>query len=659
MLVNRKKSLNLVLGAFLIAFFLWPFFPALAQDANLNLGINYATATLLTTVDIRIVIARIIQVALGLLGTLAVVIIVYAGYVWMTSLGDEDRIRQAKQTLINAAIGLAIILSAFSIATFVIEKLKLATLGGGYESAAPETFSMSGTLMAGIIESHYPTRNQKDVPRNTTIIVTFREPIDETSIIKNYTNPNTNTLDDLVDTDKVKIYDIEKKTEIIGDILVTPTADHKTFVFMPVITSGGAAVNGCPPLEEDPSCVPYPKRAYLNKNTTYTVELTNLIKKANGESAFGALKGYEWSFTTSETVDVTPPRVSGVYPIWATTEHKNVVIQINFNEAINPVTIPMSKDATNPLITVNVVKSDGTTSVLLVTGGFYVTNSYRTLEFMPDPSYCSDCTTDCVNGVKADTTYQKNSCGDDIYCLPASINVTNGDKIRVLLKAAKTINSVDATAEMPYTGLVDAAGNSFDGNADGVADGPVSNFDPEKEANKTYTGNRSTWPGDNYTWSFKTDNVLEKTPPTITIIKPLICDYGVKTTPEATFDATFSRVMKVSSFLIGGTGASMFLNSDPASGLKKVDGTTEVAYWMGAEMGSYVVKENGIDVTYYRTIIKYNHDAWTEPKDLNPAVDVVEYNPWFNSNVKDIYQNCFYPAVGPTDSGCTMTISGD
>ena len=47
----------------------------------------------LPTTDIRLVVARIIRVALGLLGIVAVVLIIYGGFIWMTAGGNEEKNR--------------------------------------------------------------------------------------------------------------------------------------------------------------------------------------------------------------------------------------------------------------------------------------------------------------------------------------------------------------------------------------------------------------------------------------------------------------------------------------------------------------------------------------------------------------------------------------
>jgi hypothetical protein len=80
--------------------------------------------------DIRIIAAKIIRIGLGLLGLIAVVLILYAGFTWMTSGGNEEKIGTAKKTLINATIGLAIIMSSLAITQFILNALSNATGSG-------------------------------------------------------------------------------------------------------------------------------------------------------------------------------------------------------------------------------------------------------------------------------------------------------------------------------------------------------------------------------------------------------------------------------------------------------------------------------------------------------------------------------------------------
>ena len=101
-----------------------------------QLGIEYGAGTGLGSQDIRATVASVIRVAMGLLGIVAVVIILIGGFRWMTAGGNDEQVGEAKQWIFAGIIGLAIILSAYALATFVINSLVGATSGAG---TAPTT----------------------------------------------------------------------------------------------------------------------------------------------------------------------------------------------------------------------------------------------------------------------------------------------------------------------------------------------------------------------------------------------------------------------------------------------------------------------------------------------------------------------------------------
>ena len=67
------------------------------------------------------IIGAIINALFAIIGPIAVLIILYGGFQWMTAGGDEAKVSKAKATLKTGIIGLAIILSAWSIVLFVID----------------------------------------------------------------------------------------------------------------------------------------------------------------------------------------------------------------------------------------------------------------------------------------------------------------------------------------------------------------------------------------------------------------------------------------------------------------------------------------------------------------------------------------------------------
>lgn len=95
--------------------------PVLASAASTDfLGLNYATAIGLGTEDVRTTVSRIIRAFMGLLGLVAVIIILLGGFKWMTAAGNEEQVQEAKKLMISGVIGLVIIMSAFAIAQFVV-----------------------------------------------------------------------------------------------------------------------------------------------------------------------------------------------------------------------------------------------------------------------------------------------------------------------------------------------------------------------------------------------------------------------------------------------------------------------------------------------------------------------------------------------------------
>ena len=68
-------------------------------------------------------VGRVVQIALSLFGIIFFLIILYAGFNWMTAQGNSEKIDQSKSSLQNAAIGLIVVLGAYAITSFVFSSL--------------------------------------------------------------------------------------------------------------------------------------------------------------------------------------------------------------------------------------------------------------------------------------------------------------------------------------------------------------------------------------------------------------------------------------------------------------------------------------------------------------------------------------------------------
>lgn len=66
-------------------------------------------------------IGKVINSVLGVVGSLALVMFVYGGLLWMTSAGSSDQVKKGKEIFIWATIGLVVIFSAYGLVRFVIQ----------------------------------------------------------------------------------------------------------------------------------------------------------------------------------------------------------------------------------------------------------------------------------------------------------------------------------------------------------------------------------------------------------------------------------------------------------------------------------------------------------------------------------------------------------
>ncbi len=132
-----RLGLSVALGVFLAlplmhfapSFALVPFAHAQPLGASDYLPTTFADSTGLGQGDLKTTIGNIIRVALGFLGVIAVVIILLGGFKWMVAGGNDEKVGEAKRLIIAGIIGLAIILSAYAITTFVISSLVTASGG--------------------------------------------------------------------------------------------------------------------------------------------------------------------------------------------------------------------------------------------------------------------------------------------------------------------------------------------------------------------------------------------------------------------------------------------------------------------------------------------------------------------------------------------------
>jgi type IV secretory pathway VirB2 component (pilin) len=99
--------------------------PRLAKTAELY---NPLDPTGSGDVTINTVFGRLIQAMLGVTGSIALLMFVYGGFLWLISAGVEDRVKKGKEVIKWSVFGLVIIVGAYTIVRAVVSALESGTI---------------------------------------------------------------------------------------------------------------------------------------------------------------------------------------------------------------------------------------------------------------------------------------------------------------------------------------------------------------------------------------------------------------------------------------------------------------------------------------------------------------------------------------------------
>jgi hypothetical protein len=543
--------------------------------------------------DLLQIIGRIINIGLGFLGILFLGITLYAGYLWMTSDGKGAGVEEAQKRLKNGVIGLLIIASSFAISNFIMGLLEGAATGGGGSSVTGSRGGLSGlgfagaagALGGGVIDYHIPERDATGVPRNSSIVIAFKQAIDPASAIAGYSDTTSSTSHDL-NIDAIKIHPTGQDAALASrEVDARLTGDHTMLVLTPRNPIGS-------PL----------------RNTDYTVDLlpgdTGLrlegggsIFSPAGARTLSSTSGYSWRFEVSTVIDNVPPKLVSVVPVNGSRYAPNVVVQMNFDKPLNPISasglIREGSGLTN--IEVQSRPSSTATTATAPNGEFTISNRFQTVEFVTN--------TPC--GV--------NSCGRQVYCLPPDSDISVRVKAASLSDVPPRARIIDSgRGSQLYDGIVDLTGNSFDGNGDGTAQGAGT---------------------DDYRWRFATESAPNLTPPRITTILPVprTGSIAVDTVPQANFDSELQASTVT-------TDSVVLKTNEPAE--------LHDTYWWTTQMTPLRSDgaEAGVGDRIAGARVSLNHRLFMTATSTSEGMLSPEYDPFVNSGVQNIYQNCFNPA---------------
>lgn len=303
-------------------------FAQTAGDATQNFGLDseFSQVAIQSDRDLKSVITAVVNITLGFLGIVAVVIIIYAGYLWMTASGNEEQVTRAKSILRNAVIGLVIIMASWAIAAFVINRIGGAIGTGGDGDGGGGGFPPPGPNVAAfVVDSFETSHDGADASLGVQLCSSIQAQFNHwlnAEMVENLKNGDTLTIKRnnggaFVDEGTILI---EKRNNVIS---------FKRIDGQSVDAKGR------------------PVRVDWTPNAEYEVRLDETLRDARGlvlsgcADCGGTRDGYHyWTFTTGTTRDSVAPSLAVAYPGNGDANvPRSTLFSLEFSESIDATTV--------------------------------------------------------------------------------------------------------------------------------------------------------------------------------------------------------------------------------------------------------------------------------------------------------------------------------
>jgi len=121
----KNIVLNLIAGMFLLSLIFAAGGVALAAANDYGLNATAKEAGIPATItDVPKLIGQVIGVILSFLSVAFLILMLYAGFVWMFARGNEAEVTRAKNIIIAAVTGLIVVVASYAITNFVFTFFK-------------------------------------------------------------------------------------------------------------------------------------------------------------------------------------------------------------------------------------------------------------------------------------------------------------------------------------------------------------------------------------------------------------------------------------------------------------------------------------------------------------------------------------------------------
>ncbi|MCH7492620.1 Ig-like domain-containing protein, partial [Patescibacteria group bacterium] len=445
----RSKSNNkLVLSAFIgfgvtvLAIAGAVFFWAPGVVAQVNIDPNIGTTFGLGTADLLSTVINVVQWALGFLGLVAVIFIMYGGFIWMTAAGNQEKVAKAKQIIQRAVIGLVIVLLAWAIVLFVIDRTS--TLSGGGGGSSCNFGDVNGCYDCDISNNWVYNPDYCGLPGNAFYVRWVDPAEDETNVL-------LCTIIQVQFNEEILPASVPGNAHFIvegGDLGgIACTNDNDCASALCTGTCQGDEVAGAWNVAAK-GLEFLPDSNYLD-STTYRVDLVGGASGIDDTGSLDSFAGKTWWFTTGSTTLPNPPTVTAIYP-------SDRDIDLCLNTAIQGIFSQKMRVSSINTSTVKYTNLDGSEEDLASPFGYPNPKSFSTRPATP---------------------------------------MTAGDEYSVKLIAG------DPASTDPLDGIMDVCRNHLDGNYDTADDG--SSAVPISDDFMTINDNPTA--GDAPPWNFFAD----------------------------------------------------------------------------------------------------------------------------------------------------------
>ena len=151
------------------------------EGALTELNTDGYDSSLTSSTNLKEFILRIVNYALGFLGLLAVIIVIYGGVLYVSSAGNDDQIGTAKNAIKYAVIGLIIVLGSFAFVNTIIAgagggavggtgqgTTTAGRVGGNFNSSAEEIKSIAYDIYTGYANLATTTEEFKNIQNDAS-----------------------------------------------------------------------------------------------------------------------------------------------------------------------------------------------------------------------------------------------------------------------------------------------------------------------------------------------------------------------------------------------------------------------------------------------------------------------------------------------------------